>query len=163
MVIRNITQADWPEIKAIFEDGIKTGVATLESSAPSWEFWNEAHLEFGRLLTEENGVITGWAALIPVSKRAAYAGVAEESIYIREGYRGKGTGSLLMKNLIDFCELNGIWTLQAVILKENEGSIRFHERSGFRLVGYREKIGRQGNIWRDTILMERRSKINGAV
>lgn len=161
MIIRNITESDWPEIKAIFEDGIKTGDATLETSPPEWLVWNDAHLEFGRILSEENGVVTGWAALIPVSRRKAYEGVAEESIYIREGFRGKGTGSLLMQELIKICEESGIWTIQAVILRENTGSILFHERHGFRTVGYREKIGKQGSVWRDTVLMERRSEING--
>jgi phosphinothricin acetyltransferase len=163
MVIRNITQADWPEIKAIFEDGIKTGDATLETSAPSWEFWNEVHLDFGRILTEENGLIIGWAALIPVSRRKAYEGAVEESVYIREGFRGKGIGSALMKELIRICEEKGVWTIQAVILRENEGSVRFHEQLGFRIVGYREKIGKQGSVWRDTVLMERRSRINGVI
>lgn len=161
MIIRNIRESDWPEIKAIFEDGIKTGDATLETSPPEWNAWNDAHLEFGRILSEENGVVTGWAALIPVSRRKAYEGVAEESIYIREGFRGKGTGSLLMQELIKICEESGIWTIQAVILRENTGSILFHERHGFRTVGYREKIGKQGSVWRDTVLMERRSEING--
>jgi len=161
MIIRNIRESDWPEIKAIFEDGIKTGVATLETSPPEWFVWNDAHLEFGRILSEENGVVTGWAALIPVSRRKAYEGVAEESIYIREGFRGKGTGSLLMQELIKICEESGIWTIQAVILRENTGSILFHERHGFRTVGYREKIGKQGSVWRDTVLMERRSEMNG--
>lgn len=161
MIIRNIRESDWPEIKAIFEDGIKTGVATLETSSPAWNAWNDAHLEFGRILSEENGVVTGWAALIPVSRRKAYEGVAEESIYIREGFRGKGTGSLLMQELIKICEESGIWTIQAVILRENTGSILFHERHGFRTVGYREKIGKQDSVWRDTVLMERRSEING--
>lgn len=161
MIIRNIRESDWPEIKAIFEDGIKTGDATLETSPPEWLVWNDAHLEFGRILSEENGVVTGWAALLPVSRRKAYEGVAEESIYIREGYRGKGTGSLLMQELIKICEESGIWTIQAVILRENTGSILFHERHGFRTVGYREKIGKQGSVWRDTVLMERRSEING--
>jgi phosphinothricin acetyltransferase len=63
--------------------------------------------------------------------------------------------------LIDESERNGIWTLQAGILAENAASVRLHEKAGFRVVGRRERIGGMGGVWRDTVLMERRSATVG--
>jgi L-amino acid N-acyltransferase YncA len=63
-----------------------------------------------------------------------------------------------LQALITESEKNGLWTLQAGIFPENTPSIRIHEKAGFRQVGFREKIGQMNGIWRDTILLERRSK-----
>ena len=103
----------------------------------------------------------GWAALTPVSGRCVYAGVAEVSVYISHAERGKGVGELLLKELISQSEANGIWTLQSSIFSENISSIRLHEKCGFRIVGYREKIVKKHGVWKDNILMERRSVIIG--
>jgi len=93
-----------------------------------------------------------------VSSRHVYRGVQEVSVYIAESARGKGIGLQLLNALVVESERNGIWTLQAGIFAENSASVRLHERAGFRIVGRRERIGRLDGQWRDTILMERRSK-----
>jgi phosphinothricin acetyltransferase len=80
------------------------------------------------------------------------------SVYIGEGHRGKGIGDALLKALIDRSEDKGIWTLQAGIFPENTASISLHEKNGFRKIGVRERIGRMNGVWRDVLLMERRSK-----
>ena len=101
-----------------------------------------------------------------MSTRAVYAGVAEESIYVRASARGQGVGVQLLQALIDRAEAAGIWTLQTGIFPENEVSLRLHDRCGFRQVGIREKLGKmehgpyQGR-WRDVVLLERRSKTIG--
>jgi phosphinothricin acetyltransferase len=79
---------------------------------------------------------------------------------------GKGVGSILMNKLIEVCEKNNIWTLQAGIFPENIAGINLHLKHGFRKVGIREKLGKMGygefkNKWRDVLLFERRSKIVG--
>lgn len=158
MVMTPLLPEHWPAVKAIYESGLATGNATFQTSAPSWEEWDSSHLKHSRLVAIHNGQVTGWAALTPVSGRCVYAGVAEVSVYIDSHSRGQGIGEQLLKALITDSEKNGIWTLQAGIFPENIPSIRIHERTGFRQVGFREKIGQMNGIWRDTVLLERRSK-----
>lgn len=105
--------------------------------------------------------MTGWVALTPTSERCVYAGVAEVSVYIATAYRGKAVGKALLEALIAESEAGGIWTLQAGIFPENVASIRLHESVGFRRVGTRERIGKMGDRWRDTVLLERRSTVVG--
>jgi L-amino acid N-acyltransferase YncA len=151
---------DWPHIREIYLEGIATGHATFETDAPSWELWKAAHLLFGRLVARR-GEIVGWAALSPVSQRCVYAGVAEVSVYVSSARRGAGVGRALLRALIQESEQNGIWTLQAGIFPENSASIALHLACGFREVGRRERIGKLNGIWRDTILLERRSQTIG--
>ena len=153
--------ADWPQVRRIYLEGIATGDATFETEAPSWERWNDAHLTFARLVARSESDVTGWAALSPVSSRRVYAGVAETSVYVGLDSRGQGIGRALLEALIQASESNGIWTLQAGIFPENRASIRLHQALGFREVGRRERIGQQNGVWRDTLLLERRSAIVG--
>lgn len=156
--MRPMQPEDWPAVSDIYRLGIETGIATFERSCPSYEVWDQNHLQSCRPVAVDGNRIAGWAALNPVSKRQVYDGVAEISIYIHPDYRGKGIGRLLLWQLIVESEAAGFWTLQASILDANEASIAIHEHCGFRTVGYRERIARDHNgQWRNTVLMERRS------
>lgn len=152
---------DWEAVKQIYEEGIATGNATFQEKAPDWAEWNTDHLPHSRIVAKEDGAISGWAALTPVSGRCVYAGVAEVSVYVSDKARGKGLGKQLLQKLIKESEANTIWTLQAGIFPENKASIKIHQDGGFRITGTRERIGQMNGTWRDTILMERRSKIVG--
>jgi phosphinothricin acetyltransferase len=151
----------WDRVRAIYLDGLATGQASFETTPPEWTEWDQAHLPHPRLAALRRGEIIGWVALCPVSKRRCYSGVAEVSIYIDSEARGQGVGRLLLEEVIRVSERAGIWTLQAVIFPENIGSIRLHERCGFRLVGRRERIAQRDRVWRDTLLLERRSWMTG--
>jgi len=151
-----MTPSDWPDVRAIYEQGIATKLATFETEAPDWETWDEAYLDEHRLVAEEGDRIVAWAALLPTSRRACYAGVVENSVYVADDARGRGVGRALLERLIAEADASGIWTIQASIFAENTASIAFHERCGFRLVGTRERIGQLDGAWRDTVLMERR-------
>ncbi len=155
--------ADWLHVRAIYLAGIATGQATFEQSAPDWEAWDRKHLPACRLVVRDRATsqAVGWAALTPYSARAVYAGVAEVSIYIVETMRGQGVGRRLLTALVDASEAAGVWTLQAGIFPENTASVRLHERCGFRIVGRRERIGQLHGLWRDVLLLERRSACAG--
>jgi L-amino acid N-acyltransferase YncA len=154
--ISELLPEHWSQVRDIYEQGIASANATFQTTAPEWEEWDKSHVKSCRLVAIEDKVLKGWAALSPVSARAVYAGVAEVSIYIHADAQGKGIGSLLLKELIAKSEQQ-FWTLQAGIFPENTASIRLHEKLGFRLVGRRERIGKMNGIWRDTVLLERRS------
>jgi phosphinothricin acetyltransferase len=159
-LIEPMRPADWPRVREIYLDGIATGHATFEVDAPSWERWDAAHLPFARLVARRDEIV-GWAALSPVSQRCVYGGVAEVSVYVLSATRGAGIGRALLRALIDESERNDIWTMQAGIFPENFASIKLHLACGFREVGRRERIAKLNGIWRDTILLERRSKTIG--
>lgn len=160
-VIETMKPADWPRIREIYLEGIATGNATFEQTAPGWDEWDAGHLKRPRLVARHGEEIAGWAALSPVSGRCVYGGVAEVSVYVASDGRGRGIGKALLNSLIDSSEQNDIWTLQAGIFPENEASIRLHLNCGFREVGRRTRIGKMNGVWRDTVLLERRSKIVG--
>lgn len=161
IAIEAMQTQDWPAVRAIYLEGIATKNATFENDAPEWEKWDSAHLKSCRLVARLNGQVIGWAALSPVSSRCVYAGVAEESIYISEAARGQGVGRKLLTALIEESEKAGLWTIQTGIFPENTVSLHLHERCGFRVLGVREKVGQMDGVWRDVVLMERRSRVVG--
>ena len=156
-LVERMRPPDWSEVRAIYLHGIAGGQATFETEAPSWEQWDEAHLGAARLVAREGEKIIGWAALSPVSKRRAYAGVAETTVYVIPDKQGIGVGRQLLEALISESEENQIWTLQAVMFPENQASVALHRACGFREVGRRERISKLNGQWRDTIVLERRS------
>lgn len=156
-MIREMKIEDSQAVLAIYEMGLATRNATFETEVPSWEGWDNRHLKHSRWVYVDNEKVLGWAALSPVSSRYAYRGVAEISIYINTHFSGKGTGSKLMERTIASAEANGIWSLYSSIFPENKATLRLHEKFGFRIIGYREKIGQLDGKWHDTLLLERRS------
>jgi L-amino acid N-acyltransferase YncA len=161
--IRQMLPEDWEAVRAIYMEGMATSQATFETTEPSWDQWNSSHLPFARLIatSETDGSVKGWAALARVSTRPVYSGVAEVSVYIGRDSRRQGLGRQLLTLLITESEKNGIWMLQASVFPENRASIALHENCDFRLVGNRERIGRMNGVWRDTLLLERRSRVIG--
>jgi len=159
LAIAPMTAADGAAVLAIYAAGIATGDATFQTEVPGWEEWDAAHLRTPRLVARDRtGAVVGWCALSPVSRRAVYAGVAEESVYVAAAMRGRGVGHALLEAMCRASEEAGIWTLQTGIFPENQASIALHEACGFRVIGVRERIGRHVGRWRDVVFMERRSR-----
>lgn len=161
ILFRPLVADDWKSVAEIYRQGIETGNATFQQDIPTWDDWNKGHLNICRIVAEKDNEIVGWAALTAVSGRCVYAGVAEVSVYISNNHQGQKVGTKLLDRLIIESEREGFWTLQAGIFPENKSSLKIHDDLGFRQVGYREKIGKMNGLWRDTILLERRSKTKG--
>lgn len=165
--VRPMTAADWPQVEEIFAAGIAGGEATFETLTPAWEQFDAGKLHAARLVAvNDSSTVLGWVAASPVSSRQVYGGVIEHSVYVHSAHGGKGVGRLLLDGFIAAAEDAGYWTIQSSIFPENTASIRLHERAGFRVVGRRERIARStlgphGGQWRDTIMVERRSRVNG--
>ena len=161
VIISTMEPEHWLQVKTIYESGIATGIATFETEAPDWGKWDAGHLIVGRLVATINNKVVGWTALSPVSSRCVYEGVAEISVYVSDRQRGKGVGKKLLKQLIKESEAAGFWTLQAGIFTDNTASVKLHQSVGFRIIGFREKIGKLHGIWKDNYILERRSKFVG--
>lgn len=162
-VIDSMKKEDFDEITRIYEQGIKTGISTFQTDAPTYEEWNEGHIKDCRLVVRHENKILGWVSLSKIFQREVYNGLLELSIYIDEEARGNGVGQALLKSLIRESENHGIWSLQSLIIKENKSSIALHEKCGFRQVGYWQKAGKMpaDSLWYDVVIMERRSNTVG--
>jgi phosphinothricin acetyltransferase len=160
--IELMVPSDWEQVKNIYLQGIKTGIATFQTEAPTWENWDKGHLDSCRLVARSGDIVLGWVALSPTSGRCCYSGVVEVSIYVGDQYKGHGIGTTLLTNIIKQSEENGIWSLYCAIIRENISSIAIHKKCSFREIGIREKVSKMSNgVWHDVVLMERRSKIVG--
>jgi L-amino acid N-acyltransferase YncA len=156
VALRAMTSGDWPAVARIYAEGIATGVATFETDVPGWEEWDAAHRAEPRFVADDRGDVIGWVAVSPVSRRDAYRGVVEHSVYVAESARGAGVGRELLEALVDAAAAHGIWTIQTSILEANAASLALHEALGFRVVGRRERIAQLDGEWRDTLLLELR-------
>ena len=152
---------DWDAVRAIYQEGIAARNATFETDVPPWKVWDSAHLPYARLVVRAPEGVQGWAALSPVSSRHCYRGVAEASVYVAARCRQQGFGRALLQEVIVEAEQHGIWTLQAAVFPENHASLTLLDRCGFRAVGRRERLAQLDGIWRDVLLLERRSAVVG--
>lgn len=163
VVVSPLVPEDWPDVRRIHEEGIATGVATLDPESPDWATWNAGHRPDGRSVARVDGVVVGWVALSPYSSRPVYSGVAWESVYVSEAARGAGVGTRLLAQLVADAEAGGVWTLLAGVLADNVPSLALHRRLGFREIGVNRRLGRgRDGRWRDVVLLERRSEVVGA-
>ncbi len=154
--VRPMRDGDATAVRAIYADGIGTGLATFDTEVPAWDVLDARWLPDQRLVAEIDGAVVGWAAVAPVSGRACYAGVGESSVYVGEAHRGRRVGVALIDAQVRAADAGGLWTLQASVLPANTASLRLHAAAGFRTVGVRERIARHHGEWSDVVLLERR-------
>ncbi len=160
--IRQIPRRDIPRVLEIYAQGVEGGHSTFNTRVPTAREWDRAHLPVCRMGAYEEQTLVGWSALSPTSSRECYRGVCEVSLYIRNGFQGKGVGTELMERTVKESEKQGIWSLYAAIFSINTASIKMCLKNGWRIVGTREKIAKDRfGVWQDTTVMERRSKVAG--
>lgn len=160
VTVRALEPGDWAAVRHIHSEGIATGIATFETTVPSRVNLDTKWLPEHRWVAEIDGQVVGWTAASPVSTRDCYSGVAETSIYVGDGHRGRGVGKALLHKQVTAADAAGLWTLQTAIFTENRASIALHHAAGYRTVGIRERIAQLDGTWHDTVLIERRSPVN---
>ncbi|MET1072374.1 MAG: metalloregulator ArsR/SmtB family transcription factor [Umezawaea sp.] len=160
VVVRPLRHDDWEAVRRIYAEGIATGDATFETEVPSRTSLDGKWLAEHRWVAEVDGQVAGWAAATAVSARECYAGVAETSVYVGEGFRGRGVGKALLRKQVVAADDTGLWTLQTAIFPENRPSLALHHAAGFRTLGVRERIARHHGRWRDTVFLERRRAVD---
>jgi L-amino acid N-acyltransferase YncA len=162
VTVRPMGARDAEPVLAIYQAGLDAGQASFETVAPPWAAFDAARLPGHRYVAvDASGAVLGWVAVSPVSSRPVYAGVVEHSLYVAAGARGRGVGRILLDALVASTETAGIWTIQSGVFPENVASLALHRRAGFRVVGVRERVGRHHGVWRDVVLLERRSPTVG--
>lgn len=160
MIVRAMTEADWPQVAAIYEQGIVSHKATFAQQAPAYETWDAEHHKHTRLVAETAaGQVVGWVAIAPSFAREVYNGVAEISIYIHDEYQHRGVGCMLLDAAAAESERNGIWTLEALIFDDNLPSLELFRKCGYTELGVRPKLGYDVVLkkWRNVAMLERRS------
>ncbi|GGS31134.1 MULTISPECIES: helix-turn-helix domain-containing GNAT family N-acetyltransferase [Actinokineospora] len=159
VTVRALAEDDWADVRRIYAEGIATGLATFETAVPSRASLDAKWLPGHRWVAEVDGAVVGWTAATPVSARECYSGVAETSVYVADGQRGRGVGRALLHKQVTAADADGLWTLQTSIFTENRASIALHHDAGYRTVGIRERIAQLDGVWHDTVLLERRSAV----
>ena len=149
---------DWETVSRIYQEGMDSGLSTFETRVPEWKDWSVRQIPGLMFVAEEGGEVIGWTSLSQVSPREVYKGVTEVGTYIDSKWYRRGVGKALLDHIIKESENAGIWTIQAVMFPENEASYHLHLKLGFREVGRRVKVGKHHGRWRDTVMLERRSK-----
>ena len=152
-----MTDADLPVVRDIYAEGIATRNATFETEVPDTETLARRWLPGHRWVAELKGHVAGWTAVSPTSTRACYSGVGETSVYVTEPARGRGIGKTLLHRQVTEADAGGLWTLQTSIFPENRASIALHHAAGYQTLAVRSRIAQLDGVWRDTVLLERRT------
>jgi L-amino acid N-acyltransferase YncA len=144
-------------IASIYNDGIAGREATFETDPRHAADFHERIISERHplLVAEVDGRLVGWAGLAPYSERAAYAGIAECSIYVASDARGRGVGTELCQRLAREAAGRGLLKLLGKVFPENLACVRMLGRCGFREVGLHQCHGRLDDEWRDVLLVER--------
>lgn len=157
VTVRAMADNDWDAVLRIYGEGIDTRNATFATEVPTREQFDAQWLAKHRWVATIDDLVVGWATLSQASGRECYRGVAENSVYVADGMRGRGVGKALLRKQVMSADDDGLWTLQTSIFPENRASISLHHSAGFRTIGIREKIAQLDGTWRDTVLLERRA------
>jgi L-amino acid N-acyltransferase YncA/DNA-binding transcriptional ArsR family regulator len=159
VTVRPVTDDDMRAVLDIYAEGLATRNATFETEVPTSEAMRARWLPRLAWVAERDGEVVGWTAVMPTSTRECYAGVGESAVYVAERAQGRGVGKALLNTQVNEADAAGMWTLQTSIFPENRASIALHHAAGYRTLAVRTRIARLDGVWRDTVLLERRSTL----
>ncbi|MBV7295710.1 GNAT family N-acetyltransferase [Corynebacterium sp. TAE3-ERU12] len=161
--IRPMREEDYPQVQAIYEIGLDTGHASWEHEAPEWDVFarlKRLDLCFVATLDDNPDKIVAWASASQVSKRDILRGVIEDSIYVHPDGQGMGLAGALLSKVMDEATELGCWSIHSWVFPENVGSLKVHQKYGFREVGVYHHMakmtyGPKAGEWRDIIILEK--------
>lgn len=156
-MIREMDVKDWEQVKEIYLQGIENGAATFNTSCPSYEEWDNEHIDSCRLVCADGEKVVGWIALSPASSCCVLKGCVEMSVYVDNDHQGRGIGTELVRQLLCEAKKQGYWSILSTVISINSASVALLKKCGFREIGYREKIAKDrfGN-WQNVTLFELR-------
>jgi len=152
--IRNAKQNDLAVINDIYNYYVLNSTCTFQTEPETFEGrnkWFNEHNEEYPIIVAENNRIIGWASISKYQKRQAYKPTVENSIYIRNDKLGNGVGTILITEIIRLAKDIGYHSIVAVISGDQELSIHFHERHGFKKVAHLKEAGYKFNKWLDVV------------
>ena len=161
MVIRPADRTDLDAVQAIYAHEVLEGTASFEITPPDFaEIERRYRTVLDRRLpyvvADIDGDVGGFAYAHPYKERLGYRLTAETSIYLSREHRRQGIGSALLLAVIEAATEAGIRQLVAVIGDSaNQGSIRVHEKAGFRHVGTLADVGYKFERFLDIVIMQR--------
>ena len=161
MILRDATEADIPQVAAIYGHHVLHGLASFEEEAPAVGEILERYGAvrkggFPYLVAVVDGEVVGYSYATLYRARSAYRHTLEDSVYVREGFGGRGIGAALLEALLERCRA-GPWKQMVAVIGDsgNHPSINLHRRLGFRMVGTLESVGFKFGRWVDSVLMQR--------
>ena len=160
MLVRPAALQDLPAIQAIYAHHVLHGLASFEEVPPSVDEMGRRYEDVTRqglpyLVAEEKGEILGYGYCTLYRTRSAYRYTLEDSIYVKQGFQGKGVGKAVLKALIARCETLNYRQIIAVIGDSaNAGSIKLHESLGFVRAGLLRSTGFKFGRWVDSVYMQ---------
>ena len=161
MEIRDTTESDIPAVASIYGHHVLTGLASFEETAPGASEMLERYAAvrmggFPFLVAVLEGQVVGYAYASHYRTRPAYRFTVEDSVYVRDGFGGRGIGMALLQALVEKCRA-GPWRQMIAVIGDsaNHASIELHRRAGFRVVGTLDSVGFKFGRWVDSVLMQR--------
>jgi L-amino acid N-acyltransferase YncA len=158
IIVRPAVTADSAAIAAIWNHEVLHTTATTDTEPRGLEAqqaWLAAHgPRYPVLVALEDGVVVGFGALAPYRPKPAYAWTAENSVYVRDGWRGKGVGRLLLDRLLALGRDHGHRSVIARVTASNEASLALHERRGFARVGHERQVALKHGTWLDVVTLQ---------
>lgn len=154
MKVRPARLADCVTLAKIHAESLDARDSSMEVETSPERFARLLGEREALLVLEEDGVAIGWGVVKPYSDRPGYRVAGETSIYLRRHLTGGGRGSLLQAALMARCRDFGYHHVVARIWASNEGSIHFHRKFGFEMVGVQREVGYLNGAWRDVAIMQ---------
>lgn len=159
-MVRPARKEDIPEMLAIYAPYVEHTTVSFEYTPPSEEEFTRRFETITRrfpwLVWEEEGRVTGYAYASAPFTRAAYQWCAEPSVYLLPQAQGRGAGTRLYRALEKILSMQGYQVMYALVSENNEKSLYFHTKNGYKTVGFLEKCGYKFEKWTGLYWLEKR-------